>query len=890
MRPLVASVQADAEALRVEALLRVVGQARTADEALARGAALLAAEGAFAAHQVRPVVEGVLGAPLAGADGDWPPDGPEAAAVTQALATLQAAWAVDDAGQGVLAVPLAVGGLACGVVLLPLPGDARPGPAFIAFARRAAPEVAAVVERRRAAEAAGAREFKLRRMAEAGVEGLALHEHGLVVDANEAFATLFAAAPRQVLGRPLLDFVHPDSQDEVRAHLEDTRGGPLEFRGLRRDGEAFHAELLVKVLDGHEGAVTVAAVRDISAHKELELATDMALRELQHSKETADAANRAKSEFLANMSHEIRTPMNAILGLNRLLRGTRLEPRQRGYVEKVETSAQNLLRIINDILDFSKIEAGRLELEHVPFNLDELLGDLQGLLSLKAAEKGLELRLAVADDVPRWLLGDALRLSQVLLNLVSNAVKFTERGGVALSVGVLGRQGAELRLRFDVRDTGIGIAPDTLQKLFQAFAQADTSTTRRYGGTGLGLVISRRLVDLMGGELTIQSVPGQGSTFAFTCVVEPGEAPVDDASAESTIRLGPGGLAGKRLLLVEDNDINQLVATETLREAGFEVEVAANGRLAVERVTRGAPALDAVLMDLQMPELDGYEATRRIRADGRFAALPIIAMTADAIGGIRERCFEAGMNDYVTKPIELKVLFSALMRALAPAGTVFPTVSRVRARPSLSPTPAPAPLARAAFEPATALRRLGGQQETLGKLLHRFLEEWRPFVTTFRRLHATDPVAAHRLAHSLQGVAGNLSMPEVHEAARDLEQRALEGRLDLEPLLETLEAALQQAGRLAHAWLDQPREVQAPAAASALSRAEVTARLQALQGLLAEASTDAAAAVAALTPALRAAGLGPSVDELVAQVDGYAFDAASLVAERLLALLFEQAR
>jgi signal transduction histidine kinase/DNA-binding NarL/FixJ family response regulator len=391
--------------------------------------------------------------------------------------------------------------------------------------------------------------------------------------------------------------------------------------------------------------------------------------DLQKAREKADHANRSKSEFLANMSHEIRTPINAIAGFTTLALRNEHDPKQRGYLDKIYQGTQGLLRIINDLLDFSKIEAGRLDMEKISFPLNEVMETMTAYVGPSAAAKGLTLSVHVAPEVPKQLVGDPLRLGQILINLCSNAVKFTERGEV--EVRVVTKQGAAegVRLLFAVRDTGIGLSSEQSDKLFQPFTQADTSTTRKFGGTGLGLAISRRLVDMMNGKIWLQSQEAVGTTFFFEVDLEIGEAnaaaPVQPSaavtSADAAVRAGR--LAGVRLLLVEDNPINQQLAQELLEQEGAQVQVAGNGRVALEAIqSRGMDYFDAALVDLQMPEVDGYETATRLRKLPGGERLPLIAMTGHAMAEERARCLAVGMQDHLAKPIDPELMVEKLVK------------------------------------------------------------------------------------------------------------------------------------------------------------------------------------------------------------------------------------
>jgi CheY-like chemotaxis protein len=383
-------------------------------------------------------------------------------------------------------------------------------------------------------------------------------------------------------------------------------------------------------------------------------------QELKQAKDRAEEMSQAKGEFLANMSHEIRTPMNGVIGTLQLLSDTELGPAQQEYVTTAHKSAHSLLTILNDILDLSKIEAGKLNIELIPLDLREIVSELVTLHAMTAEEKVIQLYADIDEQLPQVLIGDPTRIRQILANLISNALKFTEKGHVLIRIRVLSREGNNADIRMEVEDTGVGIQEEVIGKLFNEFTQADGSTTRKYGGTGLGLAIVKQLVEMMRGQFGVESVPGKGSTFWF-------EVPLE-ISTEQSLRQSPdqelelkSELSG-HVLLVEDNPINQMVAQKMLEKIGVESTLAADGQEALNMLEQGK--FDAVLMDCQMPVMDGFEAARRIREQSLLSGLPVIAMTANVMEGDREKCLEAGMNDYIGKPVVQADLKKTLARWL----------------------------------------------------------------------------------------------------------------------------------------------------------------------------------------------------------------------------------
>jgi two-component system sensor histidine kinase/response regulator len=763
--------------------------------------------------------------------------------------------------------------------------------------------------------------------------------------------------------------------------------------------------------EDERGSVWSGTWQDISDIKDLQ-------DELAEAKRAAESASRLKSEFLANMSHEIRTPMNAIIGLGQLALHTELSPRQRDYIGKIHSASQALLGILNDILDLSKIEAGRMQLERAEFDLNHVLDDLAGLTSLRAAEKSLELCFELSPSLPTRLIGDPLRLGQVLINLTSNAIKFSHAGEVRLRISEQERRGTQLRLRFEVLDQGIGLSPEQLQRLFESFAQADASTTRKYGGTGLGLSISRNLVRLMGGEIGVESSPGKGSCFhfdawlelpaseqphcqlpadlqglqalvvddhagsgellsawlvAFGCQVtransgEQALAQLKDSAgappqlllvdwdmpglngvetvqglqalelarrpalvmmsafagdemvglgkaagvnafltkpaapasllqtvlvalgrAEASPEMATGGsahpLVGLRVLAADDNEVNLQVEQEMLEAAGASVGLARNGLEVLARLAESE--YDVVLLDLEMPELDGLETVRRLRAEPRFKNLPVIAMTAHAMPEDRQQALAAGMSDYLSKPVSHDELVVALSRARL-YGPLLTEVGSQAALASLAPAPAEAappvaarPVPGAALLDAKgAIARLGGNSGLYRRLIERFQNDHRDAASQIANaLAAADLERARRDAHSLKGVAANLGAQRLAGLAAEIEQALREGQV---PAVASVEQLLQVQQESLQAMLSQLPPPAPPEAGDAAPVAELGEPLRRLAQLLAEHDAEAKAQFAGL-----AAQLGqrptPAFLRLRLAIENYDFETAAQSLEELM--------
>ncbi|MDP2144373.1 MAG: response regulator [Gallionella sp.] len=763
-------------------------------------------------------------------------------------------------------------------------------------------------------------QFYSRSLLESNIDALmATDPFGIITDVNSQMEALTGCMRDELVGTPFKNyFTDPERAEAgIELALRVNSVSDYELTARAKDGKETMVSYNAATFYDRDGKLqgVFAAARDVTERKRLNT-------ELENARSVAEKANLAKSDFLSSMSHEIRTPMNAIIGMSYLALKTELTPRQRDYVNKIQDSGRHLLGIINDILDFSKIEAGKLTVEHAEFNLEKVLDNMAGLIAGKAGDKGLELVFDVDSQVPPKMVGDALRLGQIFINYCNNAVKFTEQGEIDIVIRIKEENDKDILLYCAVRDTGIGLTQEQIGRLFQSFSQADTSITRKFGGTGLGLVISKQLVELMGGEVGVESEIGKGSTFWFTVrlgksaerqrrliltndlqgkrvlVVDDNEnarmvlsdmlgsmsfqvdkadsgkaaiAAVERAEAqgmpyeivfldwkmpdmdgvetarrikalpldhrphmtmvtaygrEEVIRdaeevgiedvmIKPvsasvlfdgvvnilSGVApphvsldtptetfkqlvaiqGARILLVEDNDLNQEVATGLLLDAGFVVDLAENGQVALDKLD--AADYDVVLMDMQMPVMDGVTATQEIRKQARFKDLPVVAMTANAMQGDRDRCLAAGMNDHVAKPIEPDELWRALLKWAKPqhptSAAVQPQIEQETELPS----------GIAGLDIVNGLRRVLGKKSLYLSMLRKFIAGQKNITTEIRQtLEAGDWDTGERFAHTLKGVSGNIGAATIQQLATHLEAgiRGRSSRAELDAELDVL--------------------------------------------------------------------------------------------------------
>lgn len=589
-------------------------------------------------------------------------------------------------------------------------------------------------------------------------------------------------------------------------------------------------------------------------------------------KEKAEMANKAKSEFLANMSHEIRTPLNTVIGYQNLLSKTVVSATEAAYIKNIGMAAKNLLDIINEILDFSKVEAGKMILEQVPFNLYEVLRELCIMVEVETKRKGLTFHYEIKPDVPRFVEGDCLRLKQVILNLLANSVKFTHQGGVKLEVAVESITDGKARLHFCVQDTGIGISEQQKNMLFKAFTQADASTSRQYGGTGLGLAICKKIIGLMHGEIAFESIVGQGSSFGF--IIEMKVAHIVPHGLEK-YELDDVNIifGGKTLLLVEDNEINLNMASEILRNMGFSVDAVTSGLMALKYVA--VKQYDVILLDIRMPVMDGYETAIRIRKLSGYKEIPVIALSADVIDGVAEKAYEAGMNGYLTKPVNPPELAKILAK----------TLTKIEQKPKFAGNLTPNK--DSWIDVATGEKRMGGSSKKYKELLQMFVDgHAKDAVLTEEFLRTYQFDKAQMLLHTLKGVAGNIGATYLYQVAMELEREVrIQDKEALKIGFLEFREALQQSIKAALAYIRQTKESKAVEGEISLDKKEIVCETWRLLK-----SGDATGKrFFAAQPEVFAEALEPEVyREFEREVKAYNFDKAAVLLKKGLPDVLEE--
>lgn len=694
-----------------------------------------------------------------------------------------------------------------------------------------------IVEREKAESALQRSNARLKAVFNNAAVGISiLAPDGRYILFNSRWAEMLGYTPEELYDANYNEYVHPDDLENSIRHFSALisnviSGYRMEKRYVRKDGSVFTGDLSVTPIVGKEGRPDsiIAIVSDITSRKEIE-------EEIKKARDSAERANRAKSDFLANISHEIRTPMNAIVGMTELIGSTDLENEQKEYVSVIRQSSESLMVLINDILDVSKIESGKFELEQVDFDLRELLDSVHGIFLFQTKQKKLGFTVDISPEIPKLLSGDPVRLRQVVVNFVGNAVKFTRKGSIAVSVGVseiyAGKREDHdtLELQFSVRDTGIGIPLDVQGRIFEGFIQSDSSTTRKYGGTGLGLTINRMLVKRMGGRIWLESSPGKGSVFHFTARLKrslskpsdsagPGPEPFHRYSLDRTLSI----------LLVEDNAVNRRITVKMIERENHKVEIAGNGAEALKLLKKRK--FDLVLMDIQMPVMDGYEATRRIRAGGAAGIDPdikIFAMTAHTMKGDREKCIAAGMDDYIPKPFKSSDLFRVITkhlgraqmtpdnqmsgsapakhakandrRAQKPPGTQKPVgapekKNGKKAAPARKKASGKTHAAPKVVDIAAALASVDGEEKIYRDVAKLFLKIAPGQLSELKKLaRGDDPARAARAAHTMKSSVGSVGAFGLMKAAMAMEQVAERGdRKTLASMLKNFEKDFSRA-------------------------------------------------------------------------------------------------